>query len=218
MLFKKPLILVNFKTYRKGSGKEALNIAKLCDKVKRPLQMAVAVQAPDIYHISKTVKIPVFAQHIDVVEYGSHTGSILAEDVKANGAIGTLINHSEHRLRKDIIAKTVAKAKKVGLRTILCAKDAKEGVQLAKLKPDYIAVEPPELIGNPRISVCSARPALIQQCVEQIKGNILVGAGVKTGEDVKKALELGAKGVLLASGVMKSSNPKKELKELIRLL
>ena len=44
---------------------------------------------------------------------------------------------------------------------------------------------------------------------------ILCGAGVKNGNDVAKAIELGASGVLLASGVTKSSNPSKSLHDLL---
>jgi len=47
------------------------------------------------------------------------------------------------------------------------------------------------------------------------KVKVLCGAGVKTGEDVKKALELGTEGVLLASGVVKAENPEKVLRDLI---
>ncbi len=36
---------------------------------------------------------------------------------------------------------------------------------------------------------------------------LLVGAGVKTGVDVKTAIKLGACGVLLASGVTKADDP-----------
>ena len=43
---------------------------------------------------------------------------------------------------------------------------------------------------------------------------LLVGAGVKNGEDVRLAIELGAKGVLLASGVTKASDPKAVLLDL----
>ena len=214
MRFKKPLLLVNFKTYKKGTGKEALKIAKLCDSIKSKMQVAIAVQPADLYRISSKVKIPVFAEAIDVVDYGSNTGSILPEDVKANGAKGTLINHSEHRIPKKNIKEAVIRAKKLKLITIVCAKNDSEGKILSKFKPDYIAIEPPSLIGDPKKSICTEKPSLIKNSVKKIGNNVLVGAGVKHGDDVKIALELGAKGVLLASGVMKAKNPRKELEEL----
>ena len=44
------------------------------------------------------------------------------------------------------------------------------------------------------------------------------GAGVKNGADVAKAIELGAEGVLLASGVTKANDPAAVLADLVRLL
>jgi len=41
---------------------------------------------------------------------------------------------------------------------------------------------------------------------------------VKTGDDVWNALDLGADGVLLASGVVKSKDPKASLLDLIKRL
>ena len=41
------------------------------------------------------------------------------------------------------------------------------------------------------------------------KVKVLTGAGVKTAEDVKKAIELGTYRVLLASGAVKAEDPKK---------
>jgi triosephosphate isomerase len=81
------------------------------------------------------------------------------------------------------------------------------------MKPDYIAVEPRELIGG-KISVSQARPELISDTVKAVKTKVLCGAGINTRQDVKKALKLGAKGVLVASAVAKSKNPGKVLKEL----
>lgn len=44
---------------------------------------------------------------------------------------------------------------------------------------------------------------------------LLVGAGVKNAADVRKSLELGAAGVLLASGVTKAKDPKAVLLDLV---
>jgi triosephosphate isomerase len=106
-------------------------------------------------------------------------------------------------------------AKKLNLFTIVCAVDDKEASEIAKFGPDLIAVEPPELIGGD-VSVSKANPDLIRRSVEAVgKGKLLVGAGVKTGEDVRIAIELGAVGVLLASGVVKAKDPEGVLRELV---
>ena len=93
---------------------------------------------------------------------------------------------------------------------------------MAAFAPDFIAVEPPELIGGD-VSVTKANPFIIEDTVNSVKDvnkkiSVLCGAGVKTGEDVAKALELGADGVLLASGVVKSKDPKATLLDLIKHL
>ncbi|MEM2739506.1 MAG: triose-phosphate isomerase, partial [Candidatus Bathyarchaeia archaeon] len=43
---------------------------------------------------------------------------------------------------------------------------------------------------------------------------VLCGAGISRGEDVKVALQLGTKGVLLASGVVKAKDPYSILREM----
>jgi triosephosphate isomerase len=43
---------------------------------------------------------------------------------------------------------------------------------------------------------------------------VLAGAGISTTEDIEKALQLGADGVLVASGVAKADNPAEKLSKL----
>ena len=216
---KTPIIVVNLKAYAESTGKNALEIAKTAKEVAKESKASIAVccQATDITLVSKKVKIPVMAQHIDPVEQGSRTGWLTAEAVKEAGAVGTLINHSEHRLPFEEIRKALERAKQNKLTTIICAKDDNEAEQLASLEPDFIAVEPPDLIGGD-VSV-TTRPELVKNSVERVKRKnpkvkVLVGAGVKTKEDVAKAIELKADGVLLASGVVKAADKRKVLKEL----
>lgn len=211
-----PTIIVNFKTYESAVGKNVLNLAKIHENTAKEtgLSFGVCVQASDIQRVAEQVSIPVFAQHIDPVGYGSNTGHILPEAVKQAGAYGTLLNHAERQISMDVLEKSIKRAKEVGLYTIVCANTAQAGAEIAKFGPDLIAVEPPELIGGD-ISVSSAQPEVITQSVELIgKDKLLVGAGVKTGQDVKIAIELGAQGVLLASGVTKADDPLSVLKDL----
>jgi triosephosphate isomerase (TIM) len=213
---KLPVVIVNFKTYKEATGEKAVTLAKICEKVAKETgkNIIAAVQAADIYRVSKAVKIPVFAQHICEAKQGQSTGAVTAESVKDAGASGTLVNHSEHRIGKERIGKIIIRAKKLGLTTILCAKDAEEAKELDSMKPDFIAVEPPELIGG-NISVSTAKPEVISKSVEMVKGKrVIVGAGVKTKKDVEKAASLGSIGILVASGVVKAKDPEKELRAL----
>lgn len=212
------MIITNFKTYESATGHDALVLAKIHEEVAQQTgaDIRIAVQLADLYRITQAVKIPVYAQHVDAVEYGSNTGHVLPQAVKAAGAVGTLLNHSERRLERYVLAETLEKAKATGLNVILCAKEPEEGGSFIGFDVEAIAVEPPELIGG-NISVSTAKPEIISNAAELIgKQKLLVGAGVKNGEDVAKSLELGAKGVLLASGVTKAENPKAVLLDLVR--
>ena len=84
-------------------------------------------------------------------------------------------------------------------------------------KPDYVAIEPPELIGS-GIPVSKADPGIVRNSVAAVTDpnvKVLCGAGISKGEDVKAALELGTVGVLLASGVVKAKDPKAALRDLV---
>ena len=216
-----PIIVVNVKTYAEATGKKALEIAEIMGKVAKETDanLAIAVQHPDIKIVADNVDIPVLAQHIDPIEPGSHTGWILAEAVKEAGAIGTLLNHSEHRLKLADIDTCIKLAKENELTTIVCSNNLDTSKAIAALKPDFVAIEPPELIGGD-ISVTTANPEIVADTVREVRAinreiKILCGAGVKKGEDVSKAIELGTDGVLLASGVVKAQNKEEVLKDLV---
>jgi triosephosphate isomerase len=215
---KLPSIIVNFKTYESATGQNALELAKIHEKVAKQenISIAVCVQLADLQKIAYEVEIPVFAQHIDPVNYGSNTGHVLPEAVKQANAFGTLLNHSENQISIETIQKSIKRAKEAGLYTILCADTPEKGREISEFNPDLIAVEPPELIGGDT-SVSSAKPEVIKKSVELIgEGKLLVGAGVKNAQDVKTAIELGASGVLLASGVTKADNPEEVLVDLAK--
>lgn len=218
---KKPVIVINFKAYNEVIGKKGLELAKLCELVasQKKVEIVIAPQNVDLGLIAKEVKIPVFAQHADAVEPGSKTGHVTCEALKAIGARGTLINHSEKRLRLADIEFIVRKCKALNLTSLLCTNNLEVSKACAPLAPDLIAIEPPELIGGD-IAVTTADPEIVSSAVEEIKKinpkvRVLCGAGVKTGRDVAKALELGTEGVLLASGVVKAKNQKEVLEDLV---
>lgn len=213
---KTPLIIVNLKCYEEGTGNNALKLAKICESVSKAykINIAVAPQFTDINLISK-VDIPVFSQHLDPIKPGAFTGHVSALALKEAGAIGTLINHSERKLGLDKIKECIKIAKDYRLISVCCSANIDESREIAKFAPDFIAYEPPELIGT-GVSVSQTKPEVVTQTVDVIKKinpdiKVLCGAGITEGEDVKKALELGTVGVLLASGVVKAVNPKNVL-------
>lgn len=215
----KRILLINLKTYPQGTGDEALKLAGIARNFSREdLDVILSVQPTDLARISQVVKT--FSQHIDHIEYGSNTGWILPEAVKKAGASGTLINHSERRLPLEDVEKRVIRAKQLGLATVCCASDPANAEEIARLNPDYIAIEPPELIGGD-ISVSEAKPEVISEAVERVRKinpeiKVLCGAGVNSCQDIKKALELGAVGILVASAIVKSQEPEKAIEELVK--
>ena len=208
-----PLLVVNFKTYIESTGKRALELAKTAEKIsiETGVGIVVAPQFSDIKSVAENVDIMVFSQHVDPVEPGAFTGHVLAEALKSAGAEGSLINHSERRLSKDQVMAAVKICSNSDLYSLVCADTARTSGEMAGLKPDMIAIEPPDLIGT-GISVSKARPELITHSLREIRGvnkfvKVLCGAGVSTRDDVSKALELGTEGVLVASSVVKSKDP-----------
>jgi triosephosphate isomerase len=219
-MLKTPAIVLNVKTYTESTGVNALELARLMAKISKEtnVSMAIAVQACDITRCADEVGIPVYAQHIDPIKPGSSTGWTLPEAVKAAGAKGTLINHSEHRLILADIDTCLMRAKDLELDTLVCTNNVATSKAVSTFFPSMIAVEPPELIGGD-ISVTSADPGIVSNTVQAVRSmnktvKILCGAGVKNGRDVAKAIELGADGVLLASGVVKAKNKEEVLRDL----
>lgn len=214
-----PIIIVNFKTYLEATGEKAVELAKKAEKVslETKIPISVAPQFTDIATVAKTAKIPVFAQHIDPIQPGSHTGHVLAEAVKETGAIGTLINHSERQLKLSDIDAIIKITREHSLVSVVCANNPNISAAVASLKPDIIAIEPPELIGT-GIPVSKSKPEVITDTIRLVreineKVVILCGAGISHGEDVKAALKLGTQGVLVASGIVKAKDPYMVLRE-----
>jgi len=210
------ILLINFKTYPSATGKNAVKLAKICRQVSRKTKtkIIVAPQIADINQVSKI--IPTISQHVDYFDQGRATGYVLPETIKANGAIGSLINHAEHKVSMDILKKTIKRCKKLKLKTFVCAANLNEAKKIKKFKPDYIAYEVPELIGT-GISISKVKAGSVKKFTDLLKKTkiiALIGAGVSTGDDVKASLELGCKGVLAASAVTKAKDPKKKIKEL----
>lgn len=209
------MIVVNFKTYKEATGYKAINLARICKRVQEDCGVRI-VAVPQIADLRNCVETGAdcWVQHIDPAEQGKNTGWIVREDVEQAGAMGTLLNHSEHKLSPEILGQTMAMIGGLAFEACVCAGGVEEAVRMVELIPDYIAYEPPELIGSRDKSVATEKPEMIQEVVKAVTVPILVGAGIHSPEDVKTALKLGAKGVLLATDVVLAEAPEKELREL----
>ncbi len=212
-----PIIIVNYKTYATSIGKKAVKVTQKieenCDK-----NWAVCPQPTDIRMVSENTDLPIISQHVDAIEPGSNTGHLLLESMKEAGITGTLINHSENRLKLSDIEYIIDRCKEMEIETIVCANNPEVAASAAALDPEFVAYEPPELIGGD-ISVSTAKPELVKEAVKRVKEvdqdvEVLCGAGVKDGKDVEAALDLGTEGVLLASGLVKAEEKEKVIKDL----
>jgi triosephosphate isomerase len=202
-------VIVNFKTYKQGS--DVLRLARKIEAVDK--NIIVGVSPLDVYRVSRETKLRVFCQHVDFFDVGRNTGFVLPEAVKANGARGVFLNHSEHKLKFDDLAKSVKRCKKIGLEVCVFASGLSEALKIKKLKPDYLVAEPPELVGG-NVSV-SSKKGYVSKLAKKLGCDFYVGAGVKTKEDVSLAIRDGALGIAVASGVIGAKNPGKVLGELV---
>jgi triosephosphate isomerase len=216
-----PVIVINYKAFPESFGPAGLDLSRLCDEIARKSGASIVVCPPvsDLYCIQTELGIPVWGQAADPVEPGGRTGHVTLEMLQNVGAEGLLVNHSERRLQMADIEWLTARARKLKLDTCICTNNTAVSRACAALGPDFVAVEPPELIGG-EISVTTADPEVVRSSVEAVRKidpgvKVLCGAGVKNGRDVRRAIELGAEGVLLASGVVKAKDKRATLLDLV---
>ena len=219
-----PIVILNYKTYLESSGENALELARALKSASEEsgITMVAAPQAADIYRIQDQISLPIFAQHIDPITPGGHTGSNLIETLIEAGISGSLINHSENRMKLADIDEVIQLCKQNDIEACVCTNNIATSKAIATFSPDAVAVEPPELIGT-GIPVSQAQPEVVEDSVKGVKSinkkiKVLCGAGISTGDDMKAAMDLGADGVLLASGIVKAENPKEALLDLVSKL
>ncbi|MGP8125165.1 MAG: triose-phosphate isomerase [Nitrososphaerales archaeon] len=217
-------IILNLKNYPEALGEGSLKIAGAAQRAsaKTGVEVIVAPPGPMVALVASRVAIPVFSQTVGGETGGKTTGAFLPEAVKAAGAKGTILNHSESSRPLNELNRLMPRLRGLSLAVCLCAGTAAQAVAMTRLGPDYIAVEPPELIGS-GVAVSKARPELVSRTVSRVRdagfrGKVLCGAGIVSGEDVEKAVELGAQGVLVSSSVVKAKSWESKIEELAHSL
>lgn len=222
IFYEEVMLLLNLKTYTEATG---LNAEKLLDIVNQFVnenpnvkdRIIVIPALTDLFWAKQNYpNIIIAAQHVDNVNAGSTTGWIPADTLISYGIEYSLYNHSEHRMYSNSIVDDIKSIQAKGLKLVVCCENVDEAKNLLQADPFSIAYEPKDLIGS-GVSV-TTRPEAVKEFMDAMaeRKNTLIGAGVTTGEDVKKSLELGAEGVLLASAFVKASDPYQKLKELVQ--
>jgi triosephosphate isomerase len=215
------MILVNFKTFEEGSGEKALHLVSIIDEVAKGTQIPIipAVQVIDLESVVRVARSPVWVQNIDPITYGAHTGQTLAEEALHIGARGTLLNHSENKYEdREKLKYAIIHAQTIGLEVLVFASSIEELKLILKLKPNYASYEPPEFIGSTSTSVAKAKPEIIAKAAKLCQGALIpliVGAGIRTQEDVATSVKLGATGVAVATNIVKATDPKAALLDLL---
>jgi len=214
------MIFINFKTYEEATGEKGLSLLNDIGEVSKTTNVPLIplVQPIDLGYFSGKTLLHLWCQHIDPITYGAHTGWVLPEAVVGLAGKGVCLNHSEHQIPMDVLVQSVKRAQDVGLKTLVFAKDVMTLQEILKLRPDYVSYEPPELVGSTTTSVSQAKPEVIYAAGELCKNAgipLIVGAGIRSTEDVQIAIERGAQGVAVATDVVKSADRIERLKQLL---
>lgn len=215
------MLFVNFKTYKEATGVRAVELVRILSLCQAEAKIPIipVVQATDIRSSMIATNYNVWAQHVDGLELGQTTGWVTPEAVAEAGAVGTFLNHSEHKLSDKELKGSFERASSIALDTLVFASDLKELEKVVKLKPTYVVYEPPELIAAKETSVAKAKPDIIKKAYGIAKKAgvpLIVGAGVKDADDVRTSLKLGAIGVVVSSVVVLAEDPKKVVLELTK--
>ena len=209
------MIFLALKTYKETTSNEGIkklsSVKKVSEEFNVPI-IAVA-QATEIYRIKKELDIEVWAQHIDPIDPGRNTGWISPFSVKEAGATGVLINHSEHKLKEEVILETIKKARQYNLKTLLIGQTVEMVKRFDSYDIDYLSFEKEDLIAS-TISMIDQQEETIKSLVKTIKHPLIIGAGINDGEDARKSKAAGAAGILMATYFIQASDPEQKLKEL----
>ncbi len=218
-IIQKPFFEIGPKTYLYGD--DAVNLAIEADRlcVKYGVDIIFSAQYTDIAPIVNATKhIKVFAQHMDPNLPGRGIGAVLPEAIKAAGAVGVLLNHAEKPLTVDVLSKTIARAKQVGLAVLVCAGDSQESAAIACLNPDIILAESPALIGKGQRSPQDLEDIIkINTAIHRINPNIQIlhGAGIKDENDVYQIIKAGADATGSTSGILSAEKPYEMMEKMI---
>jgi triosephosphate isomerase len=209
------MIFLSLKTYKEATGQAVINLLSSVKKVSQETGIPIIsiAQPTDIYRIKNELDIEVWAQHIDPIDPGKNTGWISPYSVKQAGATGIIINHSEHKLKEEVIIATIKKARQYDLKILLIGQTVEMVTRFDSYEIDYLSFEKEDLIASP-ISMIDQQEEVIKDLVKIIKHPLIIGAGINDGEDTKKTKAVGAVGVLMATYFVTAPDPEQKLREL----
>lgn len=209
------MIFLALKTYKQSTGDQVIGLLSSVKKIiiETNVPIIAVAQATDIYRIRKELDIEVWAQHVDPIDPGKNTGWISPYSVKQAGATGVLINHSEHKVKEEIIIETIKKARQYNLKIVLIGQTVEMVKKFDSFDIDFLSIEKEDLIASP-ISMIDQQEETIKNLVRIVKHPLIIGAGINDGEDTRKSKAAGAAGVLMATYFVTAPDPEQKLREL----
>lgn len=217
---RRPFFIINPKSYL--YGEKSVQLAEYADGLASRYDFDVffTAQHVDLRAIREAAPhLIVTAQHMDGLTPGRGMGHILPEALKEAGTEAVFLNHVEHPMTVNQLARAMARADELGILTIVCADTVEEAQAIAKLKPDIMVCEPSSLIGTGTISGADYMTAT-NEAVKSAAPDTLVlqAAGISTGQNVYDAIMSGADGTGGTSGIVAASDPFAALDEMFEYL
>jgi len=215
----KPFLMINTKSYKYSYGEKLDELAEYADELAAAYGITILLtcQYTSIPEVSKTTEnLIVTAQHMDNLSEGPGMGHVLPNAIFEAGARAVVLNHAEKPLISSNLSKSIDKARKLGMKSIVCADSLTDAKAFAMMNPDIILTEPTELIGTGQTSDDNYIIE-INRAIREINNEILImqGAGISSADDITRNLELGADGNGVTSGIVANDTPLKTLKNMI---
>lgn len=217
---RRPFFIINPKSYL--YGEKSIKLAEYADGLAARYDFDVffTAQHVDLRAIKEAAPhLIVTAQHMDGLTPGRGMGHILPEALKEAGTEAVFLNHVEHPMTVNQLARAMARADELGILTIVCADTVEEAQAIAKLGADIMVCEPSSLIGTGTISGEDYMTAT-NEAVKSTAPDTLVlqAAGISTGQNVFDAIMSGADGTGGTSGIVAASDPFTVLDEMFEYL
>ena len=212
-----PFFEVGPKNYLYGDS--IVELALAADRASEKYNVDIIFTCPyvDIRRVDECTKnLYISAPHMDCLSIGRGIADVLPESIKAAGAKYVTLNHCEKRLPFNVLEKTAKRAREVGLGVIICADSLTEIKAVAYLSPDIIIAEPDELIGTGKGGDVSYVPKAVD-AVREINKNIyvLIGAGIRNGQDVYDVVSAGSDASGTSSGIVNAADREKMMYEMV---
>ncbi len=220
IVLKRPFFVVNPKSYLYGEKLRRLarKTDGLCERYG--FQSLFTAQLVDLAWVADNCPhlIPC-AQAMESLKPGRGMGHILPEALAAAGVRATFLNHAENPMTVGELAKTIVRAREVGILTCVCADSVEEARAIAELHPDIMTCELNSLIGTGHI----AGEDYIRASTEAVKSvspetMVLQAAGISTGQDVYDAIYYGGDATGGTSGIVCAEDPEAKLEEMFEAL